>query len=577
MAVGRRVHRAGSIGSGVRGSEMATTSERRPPRAVSDAEAAPLGHAVRTVSAGTLASRVGGLARDLVLARVFGASAIASALNAGLAFPNLFRRLFGEGALAAAFVPEYAQAARADPVQAARLASLTLALLLLGTCGLTVLLELALLAVLALLPHEPDRVLSLRLIMIVLPFMPLVCAAAILGAMLQVHGRFGPAATGPVLLNLFILLPAGAGLLIPAPARPTLEALAYAVGVATVASGLVQCAWFARLLHRETGWTWTVRPGRSSAEAMAAVGQRVRRMLRRFVPVLVGMGTLQINTFLDMVLAMWPIWVGPTLLGLPYPMDERSNSILAFTQRLYQFPLGVFGIAVATAAFPMLARHAGDGAQFLATLRRGLRLSLFIGIPASTGLVLVRHDLVGTLYGGRGGFDAEALARCADVLAGFAPAVWAYSLNHVLTRASYAVGDTHTPMRIAVGMVGLNVMLNLMLIWPMREAGLAWSTAICAGVQCGLLMRHARTLAGQPLTDASTRRAVARILLAGAILAAGVLAYQQAIGSPGSWAEQALRLGGACLGGALLYAMAARVLGLAELRWLLWPQRPAGG
>src|SRR5205085_523131 len=153
--------------------------------------------------------------------------------------------------------------------------------------------------------------------------------------------------SGPVVLNGLII---AVGIYSIATRQLGGETMAYILGVVTVLSGLTQCLWFLKLLRPHVNWT---RVHHGASEAVA-------RMRRRFVPVLIGMGTLQINTFLDILIAMWPIWVGPTLLGFAYPMDHKSNAILSFTQRLYQFPLGVFGIAVATAIFPMLSRHADE-------------------------------------------------------------------------------------------------------------------------------------------------------------------------------------------------------------------------
>jgi putative peptidoglycan lipid II flippase len=198
----------------------------------------------------------------------------------------------------------------------------------------------------------------------------------------------------------------------------------------------------------------------------AAAAPAGRTVLQRFGPVALGLGTLQLNTFLDTLIAMWPTWVGPTILGAAYPLDEASNVILSLTARLYQFPLGVFGIAIASAAFPLLARHADNPPLFIETLRRGIRLSLFVGLPASAGLVLVRSDITSVLFGhGSKGFSVEGLERSAAVLLGFAPAVWAYSLNHVLTRGFYARGDTRTPMRVSIAVMLLNLGLNVSLIW----------------------------------------------------------------------------------------------------------------
>jgi putative peptidoglycan lipid II flippase len=267
---------------------------------------------------------------------------------------------------------------------------------------------------------------------------------------------------------------------------------------------------------------------------------------------------------------MWPIWFGAVLFGVAYPLDERSNAILTFTQRLYQFPLGVFGIAVATAAFPLLSRHAGQPSLFLDTLRRGLRLSLFIGLPASIGLILVRHDLTAVLFsGGRGGFGPDDLARSAAVLLGYAPAVWAYSLNHVYTRAFYAGGDTATPVKIAAAALGINLLLNVVLIWHFREAGLAWATSIAALTQCGLLAFILRRRLGAPLLDTASRSAFAQVLTATIIMAAAVVLVLWITPPVVAWCGHARDLALAAATGATVYLAAAAMMRSEELRALL--------
>jgi putative peptidoglycan lipid II flippase len=520
-----------------------------------------LAAAVRATSMMTLASRLGGLIRDVLIGRIFGATALNSAFAAAFAIPNMFRRLFGEGALSAAFIPEYTRASTEDPSRAgpgARLASLTLAALAAITILITLVAELALLAVLTLIDHDPDRRLLLGLVMVMLPFMPLICIVAILAGMLQVHGRFAAAASGPVILNGFII---AVGLWCVLTKQLGDARIAFAFGVATVLSAGTQLLWFLRLLRPHVQWT----------RAFTDAKPRARTVLRRFIPVAIGLGALQLSTFLDTLIATFPIWYGTEAKNIAFPLDDASNGILTGTARVYQFPLGVFGIAVASAAFPLLARHAGDKHLFTHTLRRGLRLSLFIGLPASLGLILIRHDAMAVMYGyGKTGWSADGLARASAVLLGFAPGVWAYSLNHVLTRAFYARGDTRTPMRIALATVALNLVLNLALIWTLRsEAGMAWATSIAATAQCAALALIARRrLTDGPLLDGPSLRAVVKIVLASAAMTLIVWAGLRLFPEADTWRHRLAAVALATGLGLAAYLGCGRLLRIQELHWL---------
>ena len=485
-----------------------------------------IGKDTRTVAGLTLVSRVFGLVRDLVTVRVFGDTAVGSAFAAAFAIPNMFRRLFGEGALSAAFIPEYTRMADDDPKKADAFASLTIGLLALVTGVITIVIELGLLAAVMYSSDDPDRAYSLKLVMVMLPFMPVVCVAAILGGMLQSHGRFGPWAAAPILLNICIIAAA-----LPFFFVENADAAmwAYPIGIAAVLSAVLQVVWSVWCLRGSVKWTIGVSQARVEARAM----------LWRMVPVLIGLGTLQLNSFADTVIAMYPNWVGPTIFGHDYPLDESSNAILFYAQRLYQFPLGVFGIAVATAAFPALSRVAKDKARFGEMLRRGVRLSLYIGLPASVGLLVVGPGLIQVMYSGFGsgdgnGFSDEGIARASAVLMGYAIAVWAYSLNQLFTRAFYASGDTKTPMKIALVMVGFNVCLNVVLIWWFREAGLAWSTAICAiGQTVGLMIAAKRKLGLDLFSD--KMRAFGMIIAGSALMGAVLVGVTGVYGEAGTW------------------------------------------
>ncbi len=524
------------------------------------------GRAVRKVSALTVLSRIAGLIRDLVTVRIFGDTAVGSAFAAAFAIPNLFRRLFGEGALSAAFLPAYTRLLRDDPPAAGAIASLVVGLLAVVTGVLTLIGGGALIALVLALPDDPDRSFSLLLVAAMLPYMPLICVAAILGGMLQANGRFAPWAAAPIILNACILIACAPFFAIEG-ADP--HRWAFYIAGAVIVAGVAQVLWSLRMLRGRCAWTR--RFDRIRGEA--------RDLVARILPALVGLGTLQLNAMIDTLIAMWPNWVGPTMLGLDYPLDEASNAVLFYAQRLYQFPLGVFGIAVATVVFPQLARASGDPSSFVRTLRNGLRLSLFIALPASVGLAFVRNDLVATLYAGFGaGFSASGIERAASVVLGYSVAIWSYSLVHVFTRAFYATGDTTTPMRVALGTVALNLVLNFSLIWPFAEAGLAWSTAISSVAQCALLASLSRTklLAG-PLLDRETARAVGGTAAGAAAMGLVVGAILWFWPDRSSWALHAGALGAAVVAGAGSYALFAAWTRAPELRWLLGRAPAAGG
>lgn len=514
-----------------------------------------LARAFRVVSSLTLVSRVLGLVRDVVTARLFGDTAVGSAFAAAFAVPNTFRRLFGEGALAAAFVPEYASLVEQDARAADRFASFTVALLGLVTVGLTVLAELGLWLALSMSEPGSARQFSIGLVMVALPFMPLICIAATLAGVLQTHGRFGPPAAQPIVLNACVLAAVGVHAL---REGATKESAAMLLCASVVVSGVLQVVWSLWALRSHVRWT----------RVLAGVGQSARRLLRRWAGAIIGLGTLQASALLDVVLAMWPIWFGATVFGLAYPLDEQSNAVLFYAQRLYQFPLGVFGVAVATAAFPLLSRLASQRGAFHGALVDALSLSLAIALPASVGLMLVAGDLTTTLFGGGVGFSAEGSQRAAAALMGYASCVWAYACNQVLTRAFYAQGDTRTPAFVSLYALVTNLVLNLSLIWVFREAGLAWATAASAGLQTVVLVvllgrKHDVRVFGE------TARRGWKAFACTAVMAVVVVAVLVLWPNPGSWAMHAGRLA-ACVGvGGAAYFLAAWAMGYRELARML--------
>ena len=521
----------------------------------------------RLVSGLTVISRLSGLVRDAAMAALLGVSSIADAFFIGYLIPNLFRRLFGEGALSSAFIPVYSELVHKDRLTAARVASLCLALMVVVLGLITLLGQMVLLGLARTLPIGQESELAVRLAALMLPYMPMICLVAVLGAMLQVHGRFGPTAAAPIVLNGVVI---GALWLAAFNVHGSDADRVAVLGAAVLAGGLIQLLWHVWAVLDVERFTWHV----------AGTASWMRQVLVAMLPMAVGLAVFQINALLDSLIAFGfsPKGDSRQVTLLAWQVDcpiDRSGAVAAlqFAQRLYQFPLGVFGIALATAIFPALAAVAARGgadsrAELARILRQGLRLAAFVGLPASVGLILVRQPLTRLIYQHGDQFGAAESQRVALLLAAYASAVWAYTMAHVVTRAFYAVKDARTPMRISLVMVGLNLVLNLTLIWYLDVAGLAASTAICAVIQLLVLLKSVGRHIPGPL-DRAVRLSWARSVWATLLMGAAVWCLLALVNPARLSATMSALVLLAAVGlGALVYIGVGWFLGVAELRWI---------
>jgi putative peptidoglycan lipid II flippase len=406
---------------------------------------------------------------------------------------------------------------------------------------------------------------GIRLLAIMLPYAPMVCMVALVGSMLQAYGRFGPTAAAPIVLNLLLVVSTLA--LEPAVTSGviTQESHVSWVAASVLLTGVIQLIWVLLALRK-------VMP-RSAVRDVARARSTARKVGLQALPMILGLGVLQFNTLLDGLIASWPTLVGPTVpfFDIAYPLPEGSMATLSWAARLYEFPLGVFGIAIATAIFPQLAREHGDDRAFSSTLRRGIRMTLFIGLPASIGVILVREPLTAVVLQGYS-FTATDTRWVAFILLGYATAIWAYCLTQLFVRAFYARGETMTPVKVAVAMVILNLLLNLTLIWtPLKVAGLAWSTAICAVIQTFVLafLLHRRM---DGLLDASVVRgllATLAVTLATGICAGVVFYLFDPTSQASNWWYQFIVLVAVVAAGGCGALITARVFRMPELGWLL--------
>jgi putative peptidoglycan lipid II flippase len=563
-----------------------------PPKAAASAGArSVVGHA-KLISALTLVSRILGMAREAASAHYFGAGLVSSAFTVAFTIPNMFRKLFGEGALSAAFIPLYAQALKAESAgtqdraapSANEFAAASVNLLVAILVGLTIVGELILWAMIRVDPAmRADRLLTLKLAAIMLPYVLLICGTAFLSAVLQVHRRFGAPAATPIILNLvhIVVIILGARLLgIHSHGAETAAlvakqtTLAYWLGFFVLVAGVLQFLTLWRPL-RQVGfrfmWVrhfWTA---------------PVKRMLTLSIPVALGAGVLQLSVLLDkglsLLLQQGTTATHFTLLGHVFrsPMELGAPARLNWAQFLYQFPLGVFAIALATAIFPSLSANAldADRGQFKSSLRHGIEMTLFEGLPASIGLILVAQPAIALLFqhGHVTPHDSVLIGRSVML---YSIAIWAFSLQQILNRAYYALHDTMTPLVLGIGNLVVNTLIELPLLWvkDLSEAGMAVGTLVAFSLQALLMLWMLnRRLGGMDLKKIAP--SIARMIVASLLMWVACLAVQHASFWPKGgrsviWAIQLTIL--MSVGGGV-YFIACHLMGLRPMQHL--QRRPA--
>jgi len=449
----------------------------------------------RQIAGLTTISRVFGMLRDMAFAYFLGAAGLMDGWVIAFKIPNLARRLFGEGAASSSLIPVYSEQLQKDPEAAKKLACTVVTVVFLLLAGIVLVGEGIIWGYYRFFSTLPGTDLKLTLSGIMLPYTIMICVVAIFAGILNAHRHFAMPAAAPIVLNIFIigsLCIGGWGFGI----EPV--SLVFVVAATVLVAGLVQLFMQLRPLGKHG---ILIRP------AWQVRSQAFRKIIILMGPMILGLTVTQINTLADDFIALW--FSGSSekgevflLLGkeIRYPMWEGAVSQLFYSQRLYQFPLGVLGISLATAIFPVMSSQAArkDFGALVKTISRGIRAAIFVALPATAGLLLVRDLAISVIFE-RGQFTGSDTTLTAGVLLFYSLGLCGFFMQQVVTRAFYSMQDSRMPARSALVAVCVNIVLNLTLIWFMGTAGLAISTALCSYLQVVILISALRRRLGSSI------------------------------------------------------------------------------
>ncbi|MEQ1789739.1 MAG: murein biosynthesis integral membrane protein MurJ [Rickettsiales bacterium] len=418
-----------------------------------------------TIGFYTLLSRVLGFLRDVTIASSLGASFLSDAFFVAFKLPNFLRRLFAEGAFNSAFVPLFAGMLAVDGKEKARdFAGEAMSFLLLILLIVTVLFILAMPYLMYILApgfsDDPDKfALTVTLTRITMPYIILISMVSLLGGVLNSGDKFAAVAATPVIMNLcLIIIPYFIGGLTPTGA--------HALAIAVTISGVAQWLWLVRFCIRQNMLPKLVRP---------RLTPEVKKLLVLIAPAALGAGVAQINLFIDMIIAS---------------QFDGGVSYLYYADRISQLPLGVIGVAVGTALLPLLSRQVREGKreENFRSQSRAMELALFLSLPATVALIVIAQPIISVMFE-RGKFtEADTIATFHTLIA-LAIGLPAFILVKILAPSFYANQDTKTPFKIATICIGVNFVLNLLLMIPLQYVGMALATSAASWLNVFLMTR----------------------------------------------------------------------------------------
>ncbi len=508
----------------------------------------PLLRNFATVGGATASSRVLGFVRDILIAAALGTGPVADAFFVAFRVPNLFRRLFAEGAFNAAFVPLFAKSLETEgEAEAQRFGSEALSALLTALLVLSAVIEIAMpLFMYVLAPgfaSEPDKFdLTVFLTRIAFPYLVFVSLLAFYSGVLNARDRFAAAAFAPALLNVVFI----AALLFVFWAGYQKDPHAGVIlAWATLVGGIVQ---FAAVL-----WAAT-RDGMVFRLVQPHLTPRVKRLASLALPGVLAGGITQINIVIGTIIAS---------------LAPGAVSYLYYADRIYQLPLGIVGIAIGIVLLPDLSRHLGAGRADLVdhSQNRALEFSMALALPAAVALVVMADPIIAVLFQ-RGSFSAADTAASADALVAFAFGLPAFILIKVFQPGFFAREDTRTPMWFAGAAVVVNVVVSLVLFPFLAHVGIAIGTSLAGWVNAallgGTLWRRDRFHVDSKMARRLPLLALASLLM-GICLAVAVRLFRPALADPGLLVRAA-SVAALVLGGIVVYGLFCQLAGVVDFR-----------
>jgi putative peptidoglycan lipid II flippase len=425
------------------------------------------------MGAATMLSRVLGMVREMIYARFMGTSWVADAFVFAFMVPNLFRRLLGEGALTAAFIPVFKEKEiKESEAEMWRSANAVLSGLVIAACAVIGVVMIGISIYLWLGNPTASNRLMLELMRFMFPYLLLVCVAAVFMGMLNSRGHFFIPAMGATMLNIVMI---GFTLWIAPRMGEQLEQQIFGLAIG------VLCAGVAQMLFQ---WPTLSAEGFRLRWVSPFGNDTVKLVVERMIPGMLGVAAFQLNIFITQGIAKF--------------YDDSILSSFNYGVRLMELPQGVFGISIATFLLPTLTQFVANKQfpEFRSTLREGMGLLIFVNGLAAVLMAVLAQPIVRLLFEG-GEFTAQSTFTSSRAVIGLAPGLIAFSMVNILARAFYATGDTKTPMHISVVCLVLNILVTLALIFPFRELGLGIANAITATLNAGLLVFALRKRIGK--------------------------------------------------------------------------------